>query len=606
MNRGLGVLLAMALMVVAGVSAYAQNPPKTKVAHLEVRGSLPERPGDFDWLGGRTTTLRSVVRTLRDVARRDDVSAVVVRLKDAQLTTTQIEEIGAALEACRAAGRPVYLFGEWLGPAELLLGASADRVLVQAGGTVSFPGLYLEEMYLADTLAWVGIQADLLQIGDYKGAAEPFTRSAPSEAWEANINGLLDGLYANVRSRIMRGRHLTDVQLDEAMRRVWLADASEAIAAGLVDQSVDLPDLARAVSGREEPQWEKLDTALRPRQRPDASNPLAAFTAMMKALTEKPRHKPSRPAIAVVHVTGAIVDGDSSAGGLFGGEITGSRTIRNALEDVLDEDLIRGVVVRIDSPGGSAMASEIIWRGLRRVAERKPVWVSVGSMAASGGYYVAVAGDRIYVNPSSIVGSIGVVGGKLVLGGLYDKARLRVVERGRGPMADLFASTQSWSDAQRAAVHQKMQRIYDLFAARVAAGRPRADLQHVGEGRLFTGTQAVHNGLADALGGLDAAVADLARELGLDDPEVLDYPGPRSLEELLEDIFGGTMALGPGHGSGMTDGLGVRVEATVMAEIVRRLLGEQAWRQVRTSLEALMQLRREPVVLVLPRALIVR
>src|SRR5690606_7120002 len=135
------------------------------------------------------------------------------------------------------------------------------------------------------------------------------------------------------------------------------------------------------------------------------------------------------------------------------------------------DDLIKGVIIRINSPGGSATASEVIWRGVQRVAAKKPVWVSVGSMAASGGYYIAVAGDKIYVTPSGIVGSIGVVGGKISMGGLYDLLHVNVVERARGPRADLFSSSQPWTDQQRAFVRDKMAETYDLFTRRVAQGR---------------------------------------------------------------------------------------------------------------------------------------
>jgi protease IV len=300
----------------------------------------------------------------------------------------------------------------------------------------------------------------------------------------------------------------------------------------------------------------------------------------------------------VLHIDGAIIDGDSSSGGLFGGEASvGSRTIRNALEDIASQGNIKGVVVRIDSPGGSATASEVIWQGIRRVAATKPVWVSVGSMAASGGYYCAVAGDKIYVNPSSIVGSIGVVGGKLSLGGLYEKLKVNVVEHGRGPRAGLFRSTNPWTPDEVALVRAKMQETYDLFTKRVSAGRSRIDLAKTAEGRLFVGPKAVELKMADKVGGLHEAVNDLATSISLADFDVMSYPAPKPIEEAISDMFKGFVR-SPGVAASP---LSREVDAAGLA-----LFGKSEWSQLKASIEALLLLRKEPVVLVGPRALMFR
>src|SRR5690606_18359825 len=194
-----------------------------------------------------------------------------------------------------------------------------------------------------------------------------------------------------------------------------------------------------------------------------------------------------------------------------------------------------------NSPGGSAIASESIWLGLERIAESKPVWVSVGSMAASGGYYIAVAGERIYVNPSSIVGSIGVVGGKPVLGGTYDKRNINVVSRDRGPAASLMSTVEPWTEQQRTLVRERMTETYELFVERVKAGRRDIEIEKTAEGRLFAGRKAIELNMADRLGGLDVAIRDLAEELSLAEGryDVMHYPGPKSIEEMLQEMLGG-------------------------------------------------------------------
>lgn len=572
-----------------------------KIGRLELEGKLHEQPGPLDWLVGGQPTLRSVIDTLSDAATDSDISAIVIRLKDAELNRTQVEELGTAMDDLREGGKKIYLFAENYGPTDLLLGAHADRIVIQAGGEVSFPGLHMEELFLADTLAWAGVKADLVQIGDFKGANEMFVNNAPSKAWDQNINQLLDSLYGNMRDELKQGRKLSDEQLDTAMKKVWMADADEAVECGLIDAAVDLPKLGEYITGKPEPEWTELDAGTDSKLKLDTSNPFSALPNLIKALSESPREKPSKPSLALLHIDGAIVDGDSSNGGLFGESGVGSRTIRNALEDIRSEDQIKGVVVRIDSPGGSAVASEVIWQGIKRVAEKKPVWVSVGSMAASGGYYIAVAGDKIYVNPSSIVGSIGVVGGKFAMGGLYDKVKVRVVERSRGPMADLESSIQPWSPEQIALVRTKMRHTYDLFTKRVSAGRKEIDLSKTAEGRLFTGNKSIEMKMADKVGGLDECVEDLAEDLKLRDYDVLDYPGPKSFQEMMQDLAENFGASAPG----IRAPLGSAVLPEVAA-FAREVIGPQAWPQVRDSLGAMMQLRKEPVVLAIPRALILK
>lgn len=575
---------AAALTLTAGWAAA-----QTEVAMLEIAGVLAEQPSPLAWLEASDsfTTLADVVSALEDVAGEGSYHGVVIRLRDAELTGSQIQEIGHAIRGVQAAGKKVHLYAENYGNGELLLGSYTDETILQAGGAVSLSGMHMEEMFLADTLKWLGIRADMVQVGDYKGANEMYMQSTPTEAWEWNINQLLDGLYAETRGTLRSNLGLDDAQLDAAMAMGWYADAQAAIDAGLIDAEVDLPLLSEHLEAGygEAVAW--YDIVPEGSAGLDMANPFA----VLRMLTTPPDHTPKRETIAVLHVVGTIVDGDSSAGGLMGGESVGSRTIRRAMEEILEEDLVKGVVVRIDSPGGSAIASEVMWQGLQRMAAEKPVWVSVGSMAASGGYYTAVGGQKIYVNPSSIVGSIGVVGGKFSMGELYEKLHVNIVSRSRGPRADLFSSVEPWDDAERAFVRQKMTEVYDLFTSRVSAGRPGMDLSETAEGRLFTGTRAIELGMADEIGSLDVAVGDLAAELALEHFDVMSYPGPKSFDEVIEEALSGFVR-GPAS---------VELGAARAAE---ELLGPRVWRQVSNAGRALLGFREEPVQVVMPRVLL--
>jgi len=595
------------LIVLASIlSAWAparQATAQASVGWIEIEGALADKPSPFGWLMGEPEpTLLDVVAGIDAAADRDDVDALLLRLREPALTMTQVEEMARAVARVRDAGKPVHLFTEIYGPAELALGAACDEVILQEGGAVSFPGLHVEEMFLADTLAWLGLKMDYVQIGKYKGAEEQLGRSAPSEAWDENISQLLDSLYDAMRAPILAGRGLTERRLDRAMQEAFFASGRRAIDAGLIDAEVDRLDLPAHLEHAYGGAITYRSNLLPDGRSGPGADALANPFAIFQLLASEPDTGPTRPTIAVLDIDGPIVDGESQPAGLLGGASVGSLTIREALKRIEDEPLIKGVVVRINSPGGSAIASESIWLGLRRVAEAKPVWVSVGSMAASGGYYIAVGGEKIYLCPSSIVGSIGVVGGKLVMGGAYQKLSVNVVPRDRGPAAGLMSTLEPWTDSQRELIRERMTETYDLFVSRVQAGRPGIDIDKTAEGRLFAGQRAIEMGLADEIGGLDDAIRDLAARAGLAEGayDVMHYPGPKSIQELIEESLGGFGLSAPGARGDRGGGLDLAVAA------MRELVGPRAWPGLRDAMAALWTLRTEPVTLTAPRVLLRR
>lgn len=565
---------------------------ETSIGWVEISGSPSDAPGPFDWLNPDAETFADIIGAFEKAAEDDSIKGVVVRLKDAQLNFTQIEELGVAMSAVRSKGKPVHVFAETYGTPELLVASHADEALIQTGGGVYLSGLYMEEMYLTDMLSWIGMTPQFVQVGDYKGANETYMRSEPSPEWDRNINRLLDGLYGNMRQTMQAGRELSDTQLDAAMTNLWMANAEQAIEHGVLDAAVDLPLIIDHLESRYGGEIVVNDSLVSGSGGElNMNDPFALF----RMLSATPESGPDGPAIAVLHVNGAIIDGDSSPPGLFGGGgSVGSRTIRNAIEDILAEDDIYGVVVRIDSPGGSATASEVIWQGLRRLSESKPVWVSVGSMAASGGYYTAVGGDKIYVNPSSIVGSIGVVGGKISMADTYNHLKLNVHSRARGPRSAMFGSNTPWSTEDVAAVREKMTQTYDLFTSRVSAGRSEIDLSKTAEGRLFTGTQAIAMRMADKIGGLGEAIEDLAIDLEMDEYEIVHYPAPKGLDELFEDMF--TMVSAPN--------IAAVSQISPAIAALREVVGSQRWDGIASALDAGVRFRTEPVQVVMPRVLL--
>lgn len=571
--------------------------PAAKVAWLELSGPMRDGPPPYAWVGADEAglNLRRLVTALRKLAGDDKFTGLVIRLDEPMLELSQTEEITAAIKLVRDAGKTVAVVSESYDMSGYLLACAADKIILQRKGQIELHGLAMEEMYLAGLLEKVGAKADFLQVGKFKGADEQLTRVGPSEAWSENIDALLTDLYGQIVGRIAAARGLKPAQVEKLFADCWTLTDDQYIKRRLVDYLAerDLVEVSGELFG-DDFEWVDLvgaDVAVRT---PD--NPFAFLSMLMQS----PAPRIHRDTIAVIHGRGPITSGDSGVGdGLFGGDSIGSRTLVEALGQAKDDERIKGVIVRIDSPGGSALASEVIWQAVRECGDVKPVFVSIGSMAASGGYYIACAGHEIYVSPATIVGSIGVVGGKIVMGGLYEKIGVTVTRRSRGPMSDMFNSVEPFTPEQRAALEAAFERTYEQFTDRVSTGRGNRikDIPAVAQGRLFTGKQAVENGLADRVGGIEIAIADLAEQLNLEPGkyDVVNLPPPMSLGEFFQQTFGGVNSplSRPGAGSSL-------------AATVREVLGEQAWREVQPVLGGLMQLRTEHVLLLMPSALIVR
>lgn len=585
---------ADAPVLVAEEAEPAEAAPRGIVAWLEIRGPLREGPVPYAWVSEEEAglSLQGVVDHIDRLAASDEHLGLVIYLDQPMLSTTQIDEITRTVHQAREAGLIVMFFAEAYDTASYLLACSGDRILLQNKGELTLSGIGWEEMYLAGLFEKIGIKADLIQVGKYKGADEQFTRTGPSEAWNENVSSLLDDMYGQIVGRISKARDMTVAETESAMADSWTMTDKQYVDRGLVDDLTerDLISVTGEVFGNQFA-WEKLTTE--PQQPTRRDNPFAVLQMLFQEKTTQAQ----RDSIALVHAYGPINSGDSSTpGGLFGGQSIGSRTMIRALRDARQQDKIKGVVIRTDSPGGSALASEVIWQAVREVGKVKPVFVSVGAMAASGGYYIACAGDHIYVSEASILGSIGVVGGKFVMGDLYEKVGVTIHRRPRGPFGDIFNSEEPFTPEQREAVRQSMESVYDQFIDRVTIGRGErlGDVDAVAMGRLFTGRQSIENGLADRIGGVDAALADMANKLGLEEGEydIIDLPPPMNFSEFMSDFFAE---------SPTPDGRAV-LPALAAA---REVLGPRRFEAVRRTLQGLMALRDESAVLIHPTPFVV-
>ena len=384
----------------------------------------------------------------------------------------------------------------------------------------------------------LGIQADMLQVGDFKGAAEPYTRSGMSDAFRRQYELVIDDLYDQMVDTIATDRNMKREEVEQAIDQ-GLFTAAQAKDIGLIDLVAYEDESHRAM---EKSLAADTIRVVRNYGRKKVDTDFSGMSGMFKFFEllggSSSKSCASRAEkIAVVYAVGAIMSGRSQSD-LFGSQTLGSDTLVAALREAEQDETVAGIVLRIDSPGGSALASDMIWRQVREC--KKPVVASMGDIAASGGYYIAMGCDKIVAEPGTLTGSIGVVGGKLATAGLMSKVGLTTDVISRGKNSGLFTSNEPFSDSEREAFRKSMETIYDQFTRKAAEGRGMEldRLKELAGGRIWTGRQAQQKGLVDELGTVGDAIELTRRLAGIADRDDLDLiilPKPKTFfEQLLE------------------------------------------------------------------------
>ncbi len=488
--------------------------------------SLTERPAEglrAPLLGPPPVPFHRLVGALDEAAGHPAVRGLLVRGGPWRGGFAQATEVARRLRAVHEAGRPVYCqFDAADEPAYLWMAAGCDRLFAPRAAILDVRGLALHTLYFGKALRDAGIDAEIFQYGEAKGAADPFVSEHMPEPVRHSLQQLLDDLLAERTRAIVAARGKDRPALADALQDgPW--DGAEAQARGLVD-AIAFDDAARERLRRAT----KVRTVRKVSLRPGTEG----LADVLQALVGETSPPVSGCHVAVLHLAGTITDGDRPEAGV----IAAGPTVR-ALRHLADEHDVAAVVVRIDSPGGSALASERIWHAMRRVARRKPLAVSVGDMAASGGYYVSVAARRIFAEPTSIVGSIGVVGGKVSLERLVERFGIRVETVEAGRHAGWSSPLRPFTPSERARLRKLMGRTYRLFLRRVSEGRKlegEALQRAAAQARLWSGRRALTVGLVDALGGLDEAIAWARKQGGLpQDAPVEHLPARPGLLQLL-------------------------------------------------------------------------
>lgn len=471
-----------------------------------------------------TPGARGHVRLLRRLARlgRDEtVKGIAFILKaEPASSTAHAEELADAIGKLREKGIKVICHLEDGGGRGLLACSAADRILVHPAGGLRFAGLRTQSMYFGEALHKIGIEPDFLRIKEHKSAPEAFVREGPTPVSEQDQKDFLAAIEGVYLDRISKGRRLPrDVVKANIAKGPFVAD--EAVAAGFFDGKAFDDEINRELR-------KEIGKVVRIEE--DEPEPKAA-----QSFGRAPR-------IAVVYLDGDIVDGRSQKIPLLGTKLAGSYTLRDTLEQVKNDPSVRGVVFRIESPGGSSLASDVIWREAELLAKVKPVVVSMGSVAASGGYYSAAFGAPIYANASTVTGSIGIFYGKADISPLLNKLGIHVVTHKTAPHADSESLYRPFTEEEHIELGKKIAQFYAVFLDRVARGRGWTieKVDAVGRGKVWTGAKAKEVGLVDVIGGFDEALAAVRLKAGLPpDCAVSELPADKGgLLDLVLDMFG--------------------------------------------------------------------
>lgn len=483
---------------------YKAEPPirDNSVLVLRVAGTLPDYSPDDPFkkfFGGPDQSLTGLVMQFKKAKLDKRIKAILLDVNMSAVGWGKADEIRDAITDFRSSGKQVYAYIEFGLNKEYYIATAADKIIVPPPGELFINGLAADVMFFRGSLDKLGIYPDIYQIGKYKTAANMFKEKEMTEAHREFINEFIEDLYQRYINTIAQARRKTP---DEVRTLIDNApyNAEQAKNAGLIDDAM---------------YRDQLENMLKKQLGQKESDPLIAVRAHeYRDVSPESLGLNKGERIAVIYATGEIGSG-SSQNSPSGDQSIGSDTVAKALNDAAADKTIKAIVLRVDSPGGSGLASDIIWRAVETANQKKPVVVSMSDVAASGGYYISASASKIIAQPSTITGSIGVLAGKPVMRGFYDWLGISNEYVIRGKTAGMFRATEKFSDDERVKFEEWIKTTYYRdFVPKVAKGRGKDPgyIDSVAQGRVWTGGQAKDKGLVDEFGGLDKAI-DVAKQL---------------------------------------------------------------------------------------------
>jgi protease IV len=521
-------VLGIVFVLFAALLVGREGVPRRVILELDLERELAEYvPADpvAQAVHGRKPTLRDVIDALQRASEDDRVLGVVARIGSGGLGFAQVEEIRDAVTAFRQSGKPAVLFSETFGEfgpghGGYYLATAFDRIYMQPSGDVGLTGLVSQAVFLRGALDSLDVTPRMDHRYEYKNALNTFTEQEFTEAHREATARIVESVYANIVGSIAAARGLPEAQVRQAIDNGPLL-GEEAVRAGLVDRLAyrdEVHDSLEAQVG---------------------GNARFLFADRYLSRAGRPNQRGER--IALIYGVGGVQRGKSEFSPVFGGLSMGSETVTRAFHEAIEDRSVRAIVFRIDSPGGSYVASDAIWREVVRArAAGKPVIATMGNLAASGGYFVAMPADRIIAQPSTLTGSIGVLGGKFVTTELWNRFGITFDEVEVGGNTGYFSGVQDYSPEEWQRLQAWLDRVYVDFTTKAAQGRnmTREQMHELARGRVWTGADAVRNGLVDELGGLPLAMVRAREAAGLAPDariEVRVFPRERTLLEAVLD-----------------------------------------------------------------------
>ncbi len=469
--------------------------PKKRKVELTLKGSYPE-VGKMRFLR-RQTSFFDLLRQFESLEKDVFVKEILIKLENPKLTYNQAEELRKEVERLKFRGKKVYFFSSIYNPITYYLASAGSKVFIQTMGGVLIPGFVATKFYFLDLMKKLGVEAEMYHIKEYKSAVEPFTRSNISEYDSIQTEELLKDFLSDFLARVSKSRKISEDSLRRLMDEIGYFNSEQALKYGLVDSILHQTDL-------EEQEFAEYGT----RRYVDEGW--------------------VKPVIAVLTAEGSIVNGESSDGIL--GKTIGSLTMVKVIRELRENRHVKAVVFRINSGGGDAIASEMIWQELMKLRKEKPLVVSMGWLAASGGYYIAAPGNLIYADNNTITGSIGILGGKLVFKEFTEKIGVNTKILKTNKLADEYSLFRKFSPRGWEILEKELQWGYDMFISRVSEcrGISKDSVNVIGRGRIWSGRRAKEIGLVDRIGGLSEAIREAAKLAGIKgDFEVKVYPERR-------------------------------------------------------------------------------
>lgn len=517
----LWVILFFAMVGVAMSGSGAVTVKDNTVFELNLDGTLVERSHD-DILNNLLVeidnseaeiALDEIMDGIDKATTNDNIKGIYVKVGNLTASSASIQEIYKGLQRFKETGKFIVVYADYYGNGSYFLSSIADKVYMNPQGMLALTGINVTSMFFKGLFDKIGIQMQIFKVGTFKSAVEPYTQTSMSEANRLQLSTFANSVWGEITGTIASNRGIT---VDEVNRYVdmgaFYGEPQEAVKYKLIDSLVyqgDMENILEALAGKDYNTLDLKDMAL---------------------VTKTDKRSKNR--IALVYAVGAIDDYSTNSG-------IDSEEISKELLKLADDDKIKAVVLRVNSPGGSAYGSEQIWHAVGEVKRQKPVVVSMGDYAASGGYYIACPADRIFAQPTTLTGSIGIFGMFPNTQGLMDKIGVTFDNVKTNKYSDLGAGYRPMTAEEKAIVQNYIERGYDLFTKRCADGRgiSQDSIKAIAEGRIYSGIDALRIGLVDELGGINEAIAYAAQKAGLQDYSIKYYPAQKNTMEQLADIF---------------------------------------------------------------------